>query len=298
MLKKILTLALACCLTIPLFTACSGTSKTNTVVIASKNFTEQEVLAEIMAQMIEKNSNIKVQRKLNMGGTLVCFEAIKKGQIDMYPEYTGTALMEELKLPVDNNPDVVYKTVSSKFESQYQISWLKPLGFNDTYALALPSDIASKNSIDSISDLIQYANNYTFGAEQEFFNRDDGYPGLIKAYGLKFKGTLKMDASLKYQAISQGKIQVTDAFTTDGQLKALKLKLLKDDKNFFPPYYAAPIVRDATLKKYPQIKTLLNKLAGTLDEDTMQELNYKADNEKQSISKVASHFLKEKGLIE
>lgn len=285
---------LAALLAVPLLTACSGGKK---IVIGSKNFTESEILGEMMAQVIEKNSDIKVERKLNMGGTFVCFEAIKKGQIDLYPEYTGTGLMEELKLPVNNDPQAVYDTVRSKFETQFQITWLKQFGFNNTYALALPADIAKKNNINTISDLVPYSKNYTFGAEQEFFNRDDGYPGLTKAYGLQFKDTSKMDASLKYQAISQGKIQITDAFTTDGQLKALNLKVLKDDKNFFPPYYAAPIVRDATLKKYPEIEKLLNKLGGLIDEQTMQNLNYKADNQKQSISKVASDFLKEKGLI-
>lgn len=294
MFKKIVACMLAALLAVPLLTACSGGKK---IVIGSKNFTESEILGEMMAQVIEKNSDIKVERKLNMGGTFVCFEAIKKGQIDLYPEYTGTGLMEELKLPVNNDPQAVYDTVRSKFETQFQITWLKQFGFNNTYALALPADIAKKNNINTISDLVPYSKNCTFGAEQEFFNRDDGYPGLTKAYGLQFKDTSKMDASLKYQAISQGKIQITDAFTTDGQLKALNLKVLKDDKNFFPPYYAAPIVRDATLKKYPEIEKLLNKLGGLIDEQTMQNLNYKADNQKQSISKVASDFLKEKGLI-
>lgn len=295
MFKKIAALILTGALAMPLFTGCSKGDK---IVIGSKNFTENEILAEMMAQVIEKNSDIKVERKINMGGTLVCFEAIKKGQIDIYPEYTGTGLMEELKLPVNNDPDEVYDMVSAKFESQFHITWLKQFGFNNTYALALPADIAQKNNIESISDLVPYSKEYIFGGEQEFFNRDDGYPGLIKAYGLNFKSTSKMDASLKYQAVSQGKIQVTDAFTTDGQLKALNLQVLKDDKNFFPPYYAAPIVRDSTLKKYPQIQELLNRLGGLIDDQTMQELNYKADNQKQSIQTVASDFLKTQGLIQ
>lgn len=293
--KKIAALILAGAMTLPTLTGCSGGDK---VVIGSKNFTENEILAEMMAQVIEKNTDIQVTRKINMGGTLVCFEAIKKDQIDVYPEYTGTGLMEELKLPVDSDPDKVYQTVSSQFESKFHIKWLDQFGFNNTYALALPADVVEKNHIETISELVPFAKDYTFGAEQEFFNRADGYDGLVSAYGLKFKSTSKMDVSLKYQAVSQGKVQVTDAFTTDGQLKALNLKVLKDDRNFFPPYYAAPIVRDATLKKYPQIQTLLNKLGGLVDDQTMQDLNYEADNQKESIQKVATDFLKEKGLIQ
>lgn len=294
MFKKLAALFLSAALTVPLLAGCSSGDK---IVIGSKNFTENEILAEMMAQLIEKNSNIKVERKINMGGTLVCFEAIQKGQIDLYPEYTGTGLMEELKLPVNSDPDAVYQTVSTEFQKQFQITWLKQFGFNNTYALALPETVAQANHIESISDLVPYAKDYVFGGEQEFFNRDDGYPGLVDTYGLTFKSTSKMDVSLKYQAVSQGKVQVTDAFTTDGQLKALNLRVLKDDKQFFPPYYAAPIVRSDTLKKYPQLEDLLNKLGGLIDDQTMQDLNYKADNEHQSIEQVSSDFLKAQGLI-
>ena len=192
--RKLAALALAGVMAASALSGCSGGSK---VVIGSKNFTENEILAEMMAQVIEKNSDIQVTRKINMGGTLVCFEAIKKGQIDMYPEYTGTGLMEELKLPVSSDSEKVYQTVSDQFESKYHIKWLKQLGFNNTYALALPADVVEKNHITTISDLVPYAKDYTFGAEQEFFNRADGYDGMTKAYGLNFKSTSKMDVSLK-----------------------------------------------------------------------------------------------------
>lgn len=294
MLKKLLALSITGLLVLSAFTACTSGKK---VVIGSKDFTENKILAEMMAQIVEKNSDLKVERKINMGGTFVCFEALKKGQIDIYPEYTGTGLTAQLKLPVETDPDKVYDTVSTEFSKQFQIKWLKPVGINNTYALAMPRELADKNKIESISDLANYSKDLIFGAEHEFFNRDDGYDGLIKIYGLSFKNTAKMDVSLKYQAIGQGKMDVTDAFNTDGQLKALNLKVLKDDKNFFPPYYAAPVIREKTLETYPELEELLNKLAGTIDDETMQELNYKADNEKQSIEKVAEDFLKSKGLI-
>lgn len=294
MRKRIVAIILSTVLMVAVLSACSGGDK---VVIASKNYTENQILAEMMAQLIEANTDIKVARKINMGGTLVCFEAIKKGDVDIYPEYTGTALMEELKLPVMNDPEEVYEIVKKEFASQFNIKWLAELGYNNTYALALSSDVAEEKNIKSISDLVPFSSEYVFGAEQEFFNREDGYPGLIKAYGLEFSDVSQMDTSLKYQAVNQGTIQVTDAFTTDGMLKAMDLTVLEDDKGFFPPYYAAPIIRQETLDKYPELEELLNKLGGLINEDTMQELNYRADNEKVSITQVASDFLKDNGLV-
>ena len=294
MRKRIVAIILSTVLMVAVLSACSGGDK---VVIASKNYTENQILAEMMAQLIEANTDIKVARKINMGGTLVCFEAIKKGDVDIYPEYTGTALMEELKLPVMNDPEEVYEIVKKEFASQFNIKWLAELGYNNTYALALSSDVAKEKNIKSISDLVPFSSEYVFGAEQEFFNREDGYPGLIKAYGLEFSDVSQMDTSLKYQAVNQGTIQVTDAFTTDGMLKAMDLTVLEDDKGFFPPYYAAPIIRQETLDKYPELEELLNKLGGLINEDTMQELNYRADNEKVSITQVASDFLKDNGLV-
>lgn len=293
--RKLIAACLAAVLTLPVLTGCSGGEK---IVVGSKDFTENQILAEMMAQLIEKKNNLPVERKINMGGTLVCFEAIQKGQIDLYPEYTGTSLMEELKLPLDSDSERVYQTVSEQFKSKYHIKWLKPFGFNNTYALAVPAETAQKNNLETISDFIPFSKNATFGAEQEFFNRADGYDGMTKAYGLSFKNVVKMGISLKYQAVRQGKINVTDAFTTDGQLKALNLKVLTDDKHYFPPYHGAPIVREETLKKHPEIEETLNALGGAIDDATMQDLNYRADSKGQSIEKVASDFLKEKGLIE
>lgn len=288
MYKRLIALATAIVLAAAVFTGCGSGKK---VVIGSKDFTENKILAEIMAQLIESNTDIKVERKINMGGTFVCFEAMKKGQIDIYPEYTGTGLTAQLKLPVETDSDKVYDTVSTEFSKQFHIKWLKPVGFNNTYALAVPQELADKNKIESISDLKNISGDLVFGAEHEFFNREDGFDGLVKIYDLTFKSTAKMDVSLKYQAVGQGKMDVTDAFTTDGQLKALNLKVLKDDKNFFPPYYAAPILREEVLESHPQLEEVLNKLAGKIDDDTMQSLNYKVDNEKQTIEKVAKEFL-------
>lgn len=293
-LKKRIAPLLALLVLLPALAACS---KKDSIVIGSKDFTENKILAEMMAQMVESNTDLNVTRKINMGGTFVCFEAIKKGEIDLYPEYTGTGLTAQLKLPVESDPDKVYQTVSEEFEKQFQITWLTPVGLNNTYALAMPEDLAEQNNIESISDLSSVSSRFVFGGEHEFFDREDGYDGLIDAYGLEFKDTAKMDASLKYQAIGAGKMQITDAFTTDGQLKALNLKVLKDNKGFFPPYYAAPIVRDETLQEHPELKDVLDSLGGKIIDETMQDLNYQVDHEKKSVEEVASSFLKENGLV-
>ena len=293
-LKRTLALLLALTVLVPALAACSGNEK---IVVGSKDFTENKLLAEMMAQLIESKTGLTVTRKLSMGGTFVCFEAIKKGEIDFYPEYTGTALTAQLKLPVEADPDKVYETVSGEFEKQFRIAWLEPLGLNNTYAVAMPRKLAEENGIGSISDLAQKSPQFIFGGNHEFFDRNDGYDGLVETYGLKFKQISKMDVSLKYQALNQSKIHVTNVFTTDGQFKAFDLKVLEDDKHFFPPYYAAPIVRDDTLEKYPELRDVLNSLGGKIGDETMQDLNYQVDNQKKSVESVAESFLKENGLI-
>ena len=291
---RVIPLLLLVAIVLPLFISSENQNK---VVIGSSYFTEDKLLAEMLAQLVENDSDIEVERKFNMEGSPICLEALKSGQIDVYPEYTGTALIELLKLPADNDPDRVYNKVKSAYDDRFKLLWLDPFGYNNTYAMVVTEDIAEKYNLKSISDLTPYAGEMVFGAEHTFYNRSDGYEAMAKAYGLHFSSALKLDVSIKYLALSQGKIQVTDAFTTDGQLKALHLKVLADDKKFFPPYYAAPVVREDTLEKYPELQGILNKLAGVLDEETMRGLNYKVDNQKMSIEDVARDFLTTKGLV-
>ncbi len=276
----------------------TGCSSSNTITIGSKDFSENIVLGEIFAQLIEAKTDLKIIRKLNMGGTFVNFEAIKNGQIDLYPEYTGTALTAQLKMDVITDADETYRIVSEEFDKQFNIKWLKPLGFNNTYTLAVINEVFEKYRIETFSDLAAISENLVFGAEHEFFDRQDGFDGLVKTYDMKFKGEpKKMNVSLKYQAMGSGDIDVTDAFATDGQIKQYNLKVLKDDKNFFPPYYAAPIIRKEVLEKYPELEQILNSLEGLIDDETMMEMNYKIDVDNQDIKKVAEDFLREKGLI-
>jgi osmoprotectant transport system substrate-binding protein len=275
-----------------------GCSGDDTVTIGSKDFGENVVLGEMMAQLIEQHTDLKVDRKLNMGGTFVCFEAIKNGDIDIYPEYTGTGLTAQLKMDVISDPDEAYQTVAEEFDKQFGIKWLEPFGFNNTYTLAVTDAVYQEYGIETFSDLAEVSENLVFGAEHEFFDRQDGFDGLVDMYGITFKGEpKKMNVSLKYQAIGNGDMDVTDAFATDGPIKKFNLKVLEDDKGFFPPYYAAPIIRNETLEAHPELEEVLNKLAGKIDDATMTELNYKIDVEGQEIETVAAEFLQSEGLL-
>lgn len=290
-----LAIALVFLLSIAL-TGCSGGDK---IVIGSKDFSENILLGEIFSQLIEAKTDIKVERKLNLGGTFVCFEAIKNGQIDIYPEYTGTGLTAHLKMDVIGEPDEAYRVVAEEFNKQFDIKWLSPLGFNNTYTLAVNDKVYQQYGVETFSDLAKISENLVFGAEHEFFDRQDGYEGLVEKYSLKFKGEpKKMNVSLKYQAIGNGDMDVTDAFATDGAIKQYNLKVLTDDLGFFPPYYAAPIIRNATLERYPELEDILNALANVIDDATMTELNYKVDVEGKDVATVVKEFLNEKGLLD
>lgn len=296
MKKRLLALAMSAALVLPILL--SGCGSGNTVTIGSKDFGENILLSEIFAQLIEAKTDLKVTRKQNMGGTFVNFEAIKNNQIDIYPEYTGTALTAQLEMAVVTDPDEAYDIVAAEFDSRFGIKWLKPLGFNNTYAIAVTDEIYQETGVETVSDLVAIAPNLTFGAEHEFFDREDGFDGLLAAYDMTFKGApQKMNVSLKYQAMDNGDIDVTDVFSTDGNILKYNLKILEDDINFFPPYYAAPIIRNETLEKHPELEDVLNMLAGLFDDEIMTELNYKIDVEGKDVAVVAKEFLEANGLI-
>jgi osmoprotectant transport system substrate-binding protein len=276
----------------------TGCAKDDTITIGSKDFGENIVIGEMLSQLVEAHTDLKVVRKLNLGGTFVNFNAIKNGQIDVYPEYTGTGLTAHLKMDVIKDPDTSYQVVKDAFEKQFGIIWLDPLGFNNTYTLAVTPQVYETYGVQTFSDLVPYAKELVFGAEHEFFDRQDGFKGLVDTYGFSFKGEpMKLNASLKYQAIGKGDMDVTDAFATDGPIKQYNLKVLKDDKGFFPPYYAAPIVRKEVLEKHPELKGVLNLLQGKLDDATMTELNYQVDVEGKAVEQVAKEFLQSQNLL-
>lgn len=266
------------------------------IVIGSKNYNEQLILGNMLASLIEHDTDYKVEKKLNLGGTNVVFNAMKSGDVDLYVEYTGTGLVDIMKQNSIPDKNKVYNVVKNFFDKKYNMEWLKPLGFNNTYVLSMKKKLADEYNINTISDLSKLSNNFTLGSTMEFLNRTDGYLGLQKTYNINFKDTKGLDGGLRYSALNKNETQVTDAFSTDGLLKKFDLKTLKDDKNFFPPYYAVPVVKEETLKKYPKLKSVLEKLGGIINEDEMRTLNYKVDNG-QDPKKVAEDFLRNKGLI-
>ncbi|MHC1759351.1 MAG: glycine betaine ABC transporter substrate-binding protein [Negativicutes bacterium] len=286
--------------TLVLLVSACGSSPSSTVkpiVIGSKPFTEGVLLSELAAQLIEGNTQLKVERKFNLGGTIVAFNALKNGDLDLYPEYTGTGLVAILKQPAVADADKAYGIVQKEFNSQFKIKWLKPLGFNNTYAMAVPEELASQNNLKNTSDLAKIVDKLIFGAEQDFFGRADGYDGFAQAYGFKFKNVKQMEIGLKYKAIANKEVNVINAFSTDGLLITHKLRVLVDDKKYFPPYYGAFLVRMSTLEKQPQLEAVLDKLAGKVTDSEMQKLNYEVDQEKKDPAAVVKVFLKAKGLV-
>lgn len=268
------------------------------ITIGSKNFTEQLILGNLLADLIEEKTDVEVERKMNLGGTQVAFGAITKGDIDVYVEYTGTGLVSILNHEAITDPNKVYTLVAREFSSQYGISTLKPLGFNNTYTLAVRPETAEQYSLNTFSDLASVSNQLKIGATIEFTNREDGLVGLVDAYKMDFAGVEAVDGGLRYTALESKETDVIDAFSTDGLLEAFGLTVLEDDKNFFPPYYAIPLVREDTLKEYPELNEVINSLAGKITEEKMREMNYKVDSLKESPQNVAREFLIEEGFID
>ncbi len=270
-----------------------------TIIVGSKDFTEEFIVAEMYAQLLE-NAGFTVQRKLNLGGTPVAQAAIVKGDIDLYPEYTSTGLLTVLKQNPIQDPTQIYNAVKTGYEQQFKLTWLDPSPFNDTQALATTQAVSDKYGIKTYSDLAQKADQLVLGGPAEFIGREDGLPGLQKAYGgFKFKDVKQLGTgSLRYQALLDGQIDVVVAFGTDGQINGDHLVLLKDDKSFYPVYNIAPVVRMDTLQKYPDIATVLNKLAPALTDAVMSGLNWQVDGpDKKQPADVAKAFLQQNGLL-
>jgi len=266
--------------------------------IASKEFGEQLLLGEIMAQLIEARTNLTVERRLGLGGTDICNSALKRGEIDLYPEYTGTAYRSILKITGDApGPYGVYCTVRHEYSRKFGAEWLEPFGFENTYAIAVRRQDAEDHGWRSISDLTEQAGELRAGFTSEFQERQDGYPGLKKAYGVSFGRAVDMGPDLMYQALAKKEVDVICAFSTDGRIAAYDLFPLKDDKRFWPPYDAAPVVRSAFLAEHPELQPVLGLLAGLLDNATMRKLNFEMQGEKRPPADVARQFLQSKDLI-
>lgn len=300
--KKISTLLFVLLSSALLLGACTPSAAgdgAGTVIVGSKDFTEQFIVAEMYAQLLE-NEGFTVERKLNLGGTPIAHEAIMNGDIDLYPEYTSTGLLTMLKLDPIQDAQEIYTTVKSGYEEQYSLTWLTPSPFNNTQALAMKKDVAAQYGIQTYSDLSQKAPELVLGGPAEFLEREDGLKGLQQAYGgFDFKEEKQLGTgSLRYQALMDGQIDVVVAFGTDGAIQGNDLLLLEDDLVFYPIYNIAPVIRMDTLEKYPQIEKILNDFAPLLTDDVMSGLNWQVDGpEGKEPADVARAFLADKGLV-
>ena len=267
------------------------------IKIGSKAFTEQFILGEMMAQLIESHTKLAAKRVFNLGGTLICHNALVNGEIDVYPEYTGTALTAILGRSTVRDPGEALAIVAKAYEKRFRVDWLQPFGFDNSYSITVREDDAVRNGWERISDLAGKAAHLKAGFTAEFAERPDGYPGLARAYGYQFGDVVDVDSSLMYQAAAKGDVDVICAYTTDGRIAAYKLKPLVDDRRFFPPYQAAPVVRNAVLERHPELGRVLNLLAGKIDNATMRRLNYQVDVDGRSAREAARKFLIARGLI-
>jgi glycine betaine/choline ABC-type transport system substrate-binding protein len=270
----------------------TGCGRGERIVVGAKNFTESDLLAEIVAQQIERRTGLHVDRKLHLGGTFVCHQAITAGDIDLYVEYTGTAYTAVLHHTAGPTADSVARAVAAEYRQRWSLVWLPGFGFNNTFAVAVRQQDAERYGLNAISDLTKVATHWHAGFGYEFLNRADGYPGLAAAYGLKFAAPpISMDLGLTYRALADGKIDVIAGNSTDGQLEALHLVALEDDRHFFPPYQAAVVARSTLLERHPDVARALGELAGKIDDAEMRRLNAAADVEHRDIASVARDWL-------
>lgn len=266
------------------------------VKIGSKNFTEQFIVAEIYAQALEK-AGVEVERHLNLGATLVAQTALTNGEIDLYPEYTGTAMAAVVKGELSGSADKIYNDVKSYYEKNLQLTLLTPTQINNGYAIITLPETAEKYKLKMLTDLGPASKDLTFGAEGGFSERKDGLPGLKDVYGIEFK-EFKVFAKLgiRYSALTNKDLDVSYGFSTDWQIAENKLVILDDDKHLFPPYYLVPVVRQDALAKNPKIAEVLNKISPLLTNDNMRAMNAKVDRDKEEPADVAAEFLKEQGI--
>ncbi|MEH2453020.1 glycine betaine ABC transporter substrate-binding protein [Nostoc sp.] len=299
-MKRFLTFCFLTCALLLLITSCTpnlNTSSNSNIIVASKDFTEQDILGELLAQQIEATTNLKVDRRFRLGGSFVCHSAITTGKIDAYIEYTGTAFTGILKQKAVNDPKEVYERLKQAYAQQFNLEVMPSLGFENTFAMIVRGDDAKRYNIQTLSQATQYTPQWRGGFGYEFLEREDGFPGLAKAYDLRFaKPPQIMDLGLIYRALIQKQVDMVAGNSTDGQISRLGLVVLKDDKKYFPPYEATPILRQETLKKYPELRKAIASLGGKISADEMRQLNYLVEGELRDIKDVVQEFRKSKGL--
>lgn len=276
----------------------AGCTQEHPITVGSKNFTEQVVLGEIVAQHLERRLGRRVDRKLNLGGTMLAHQALLGGEIDLYPEYTGTALTTILKLPPTSDPAATIALVRGEYQARFGLQWMDSLGFNNTFVMVIRGADARKHKIATLSDAARFTPGWDLGVGYEFQQRPDGLAGLLKTYHLPLHGSPKtMDLGLLYKALEQGQVSMVAGNTTDGQLSVLEAVVLQDDQHYFPPYDCGLVVRPEILKDHPALRPALVELAGRFTDQTMRKLNHQVDGEHRSVRDVAEQFLREAGLL-
>lgn len=275
-------------------------SNNEKIVVAGKLGAEPEIIINMYKILIENETDIEVEVKPNFGKTSFLYEALKSGNIDIYPEYTGTIISSLLKNKVEkisNSPEEVYLVAKDEIKKQDKLIYLKPSEFQNTFAITTTADFAQKNNLEKISDLKNIENSIKAGFSLEFNDREDGNIGLKKLYNLNMN-VKTMEPALRYEAMKNGEINVIEGYSTDSKIVTYNLKILKDDKQLFPPYQVAPLLREETLKKYPKLEEILGKLEGKITTEEMVKMNYKVDVEGKTAYDVAKEYIFEKKLIE
>jgi osmoprotectant transport system substrate-binding protein len=271
---------------------------TNRIVVGSKNFTEQLILGELFAQIIEARTHLPVERRFNLAGTFICQQAILAGRIDIYPEYTGTALTAVLKEKPSVDKQDVYRRVQQSYETRFGLSVGPPLGFDDTFAMVIRGDDARRLDIKTLSQASAFTPHWRAGFGYEFMERPDGYKGLVASYGLRFAEAPRiMDLGLITRALKDHQVDIIAGNNTDGLIPALDFFVLEDDHHYFPPYEAVAIMRGEMLKSHPEVGAAIGGLAGAISDDDMRRLNYAVDGEHRDSTEVVREFLRQRKLI-
>ncbi len=269
-----------------------GCRREAAIVVGAKNFTEQAILGEIAAQQIERRLATTVTRKLDLGGTALAHKALAAGYIDLYPEYTGTALRVVLRRPLPSDRREVFREVADAYRETWKLAWLAPLGFDDTFAMVIRGRDARDGGIATLGDAAKRKEPWKLGVGYEFLERPDGLKGLMRTYDLPLKGTpWTMDLGLLYEALEHGDVDMVAANATDGQLSALDVVALRDDKGYFPPYEAAYVAREETLAREPRLRAALEELSGKITSERMRAMNHEVSGARRRAADVAREFL-------
>ena len=289
-------LVLAIC--VLMISGCSS-SHSDRVVVGSKNFTESLILGELMAQQIEAHTRLKVERRFYLAGTYICHQGMLSGRIDVYPEYTGTALTAILKEKAAGEGRQVYERVKSEYENRFGLTLGPAFGFNNTFAMEIRGEDARRLNLKTLSQAAAYAPQWRAGFGFEFMERPDGYRGLAAVYGLHFAGQPRvMDLGLLARALRDHQIDIAAGNATDGLIPTLDLFVLEDDRHYFPPYEAVPVIRGETLKLHPEVAVALAQLGGKISDQEMRQLNYAVDGQRKDVKDVVREFLQQKGLLQ